>query len=235
MVRKIIIIILNIILLSIIWLSKDRWFEIIESEYQRARIIISKDSIFEIGKEILWTIHIDEKRNMGEILELEIKAPTIGKPEELNFQLQIEGYIKFKDGNKLQRKFVPSKFGQNLSKEKIGENRSGFTQEFIDPNIVNSQSTPIARMGETDIYNVGNFVNLFWEPLTIEIKIITASKELIGKPFHMTVNGKYDKAILGHIWKIHLFKYIVFFVSLFCLLLINKLYLSRQKNKTSGF
>jgi hypothetical protein len=228
MTKKIILITLNIILLSIIWLSKDSWFAGIESEYQRSNIVLSKESTFEVGKDILWEIQIDEKREMGDILELEVRAPTLGKPETYQFHLQIEGYINFEDGPKLQRKFVPSQFGQNMNRMNDKGNRSGFTQDFIDPNIINSKSALVAKMGETDIYDIGRFVNVFWEPLTLEIKIIDVAPELSGKQFHMTLNGTYDNAIRGHIGQVWLFKYLLFSVAVICLLLINYLNIKKK-------
>ena len=227
MTKKIIIITLNIVLISIIWLSKDSWFAQIESEYQRSNIVLTKDSTFEAGKKISWAIQIDEKKEMGDILELEFIAPTLEKTVTNNFQLQIEGYINFEDGRKLQRKFVPSKFGQNIKKMKESGNRLGFTQEFIDPNTVKSESTLVARVGETDIYSIGRFVNVFWEPLTLEIKIINAAPELLGKQFHMTLNGTYDNAIRGHIGQVWLFKYLILSTAVICLLLINYLYFKK--------
>jgi hypothetical protein len=228
MTKKIILIILNIVLLSIIWLSKDSWFAGIESEYQRSNIVLTKESTFEEDKDILWEIKIDEKREMGDILELELTAPTHGNPETYQFQLQIEGYINFEDGRKLLRKFVPSQSGQNMNKMNEKGNRLGFTQEFIDPNSINNKSALVAKMGETDIYDIGRFVNVFWEPLTLEIKIIDVAPELSGKQFHMTLNGTYDNAIRGYIAQVWLFKYLIFAVAVVCLFLVNYMNIKKK-------
>ena len=179
--------------------------------------------MFELGKEISWVVNIDAKKEMGDILELELTAPTFGKADSLSFQLEIDGYIQFDNGKKLQRKFVPSKFGQNSNNEIKGENQLGFTQEFIEPNIVQSEATLVAKMGETDIYNIGRFVNVFWEPLTIKVKMVDVSPELFKKPFQMTLNGEHDNAIRGHILQIWFFKYLLFFIALVCLISINYL------------
>ncbi len=175
----------------------------------------------------MWEIQIDEKRKMGDILELELSAPTLGNVDTHKFELQIKGYINFDDGRNLPRKFVPSKLGQNMNRMNEMGNRLGFTQEFIAPNIVNSKSTLAAKIGETDIYNIARFVNVFWEPLTIEIKVLNAVPELIGKQFHMTLNGTYDNAIRGHIGQVWLFKYLIFSVAVICLVLINYMYIKK--------
>lgn len=67
----------------------------------------------------------------------------------------------------------------------------------------------------------------FWEPLTKNIKISDVSKELIGKPFYMALNGEYDNVINGHIAGIKIFKYLVFFVSLISLFFLNHIYLKK--------
>ena len=64
LVRTIAILLLNLILIAVLYFSKDTWFSEIERQSQISNIVLTKESELFKGGEIIWEIRQDEKVDM---------------------------------------------------------------------------------------------------------------------------------------------------------------------------